>query len=173
MAANLGGIPPVDAAASRSADMYLDLTLKRAGKVKGESVAAGHKDDIVLLGFSWGVGAGGDAVAAQQTGRRSYRNLVLLKRLDTASTALMSAVATNDEVRNAKLTLRKAGGEQEDFFSITLEKARVAAYDIETDASGTPVEKVVLSFQKVAAEYRLQSASGQLGASHSFMDDLT
>ncbi len=174
MAANLGGgILPVDAAASRGADMYLDLTLKRAGKVKGESVAAGHKDDIVLLGFTWGVGAGGDAVAAQQTGRRSYRQLVLFKPLDSASTALMSAVATNDEVRSATLTLRKPGGEQEDFFTITLEKARVAAYDIETDASGSPVEKVAFSFQKVAVEYRVQSATGQLGASHSFMDDLT
>lgn len=160
-------------APAAGADMYLDLTLKRAGKAKGESVAAGHQDDIVLIGFSWGVGAAGDAVAALSTGRRSYRHLVVRKRLDTASTALMSAVATNDEVRSAKLTLRKAGGEQEDFFSITLEKARVVAYDIDTDDNGDPFEKVTLSFQKVAAEYRLQSANGQLGASHSFTDDLS
>lgn len=158
---------------SHSADMYLDLTLKRAGKVKGESVAVGHKDDIVVRGFSWGVGAPGDAVAGQASGRRSYRQLVLTKNLDTASTALMSAVATNDEVRSATLFLRKAGGEQQDFFSITLEKARVASYDIESDDHGNPVEKVTLSFQKVAVEYRLQSATGLLGASHSFMDDLT
>jgi type VI secretion system secreted protein Hcp len=161
------------AGGARGADMYLDLTLKRAGKVKGESVAAGHKDDIVVAGFSWGVGAPGDAVAGQATGRRSYRHLVVVKHLDTASTALMSAVATNDEVRNAVLVLRKAGGEQQDFFSITLEKARVASYDIESDADGNPVEKITFSFQKVAAEYRLQSVTGQLGAAHSFMDDLT
>lgn len=170
MAASLSVPAPADAA---GADMYLDLTLKRAGKAKGESVAVGHQDDIVVLGFSWGVGAAGDAVAALSTGRRSYRHLVVCKRLDTASTALMSAVATNDEVRSAKLSLRKAGGEQEDFFSLTLEKARIVAYDIDTDASGCPVEKVTLSFQKVAADYRLQSATGQLGASHSFTDDLS
>lgn len=154
-------------------DMYLDLTLKRAGKAKGESVAAGHKDDIVVVGFGWGVGAAGDAVAALSTGRRSYRHLVICKRLDTASTALMSAVATNDEVRSAKLSLRKAGGEQEDYFSITLEKARVVAYDVDTDGNGDPIEKVTFAFQKVAAEYRVQSATGQMGASHSFTDDLT
>jgi type VI secretion system secreted protein Hcp len=160
-------------ASAAGTDMYLDLTLKRAGKAKGESVAAGHKDDIVVVGFGWGVGAAGDAVAALSTGRRSYRHLVILKRLDTASTALMSAVATNDEVRSAKLSLRKAGGEQEDFFSITLEKARVVAYDVDTDGTGEPIEKVTLAFQKVAAEYRVQSATGQMGASHSFTDDLT
>ena len=166
--------PSVSAPApAAGADMYLDLSLKRAGKAKGESVAAGHQDDIVLVGFSWGVGAAGDAVAALSTGRRSYRHLVVCKRIDTASTALMSAVATNDEVRSAKLSLRKAGGEQEDYFSITLEKARVVAYDIDTDANGDPFEKVTLSFQKVAAEYRLQSAAGQMGASHSFTDDLS
>jgi type VI secretion system secreted protein Hcp len=158
---------------ARGADMYLDLTLKRAGKVKGESKAGGHKDDIVVVGFNWGVGAPGDAVAGQSTGRRSYRQLVILKRLDTASTALMSAVGTNDEVRSATLFMRKAGGEQEDFFSITLEKARVASYDVEVDEHGTPVEKVMLAFQKIAVEYRQQSSAGQLGASYSFNDDLS
>ncbi len=166
-------VPLTGSAGPTGADLYLDLTLKRAGKVKGESVAAGHQDDIVLLGFGWGLGAGGDAVAAQSTGRRSYRQLTISKRLDTASTALMSAVAANDEVRRAVLCLRKAGGTQEDFFTLTLEKARVARYDLDTDADGEPVEKVALSFQKVSVEYRTQSASGQQGAAHSFDDDLT
>lgn len=156
-----------------SADLYLDLTLKRAGKVKGEAVAKGHEDDIGVLGFGWGLGAGGDAVAAQSTGRRSYRQLTLVKRLDRASTALMSAVASNDEVRQARLCLRKAGGTQEDFFILTLEKARVAGYDLDTDAAGEPLEKIAIAFQKVGVEYRLQQAAGGLGAAHSFDDDLT
>jgi type VI secretion system secreted protein Hcp len=156
-----------------SADMYLDLTLKRAGKVKGEAVATGHQDDITVIGFGWGVGAMGDAVAGLAMGRRSYRQLVITKHLDSASTALMSAVATNDEVRSAVLCLRKAGGEPQDFFSITLEKARVATYDVEAGDDGYTIEKVALSFQKVAIEYRPQSATGQLGASHRFNDDLS
>ncbi|WP_158218957.1 Hcp family type VI secretion system effector [Roseateles aquatilis] len=164
---------PMSSSGATSADMYLDLTLKRAGKVKGESVAAGHPSDIVVRGFSWGVGAAGDAVAGQATGRRSYRQLVITKGLDTASTALMSAVATNDEVRSAKLFLRKAGGEQEDYFCLTLEKARIASYDIEADADGTPVERVAMSFQKVSVEYKPQSGKGQSGGSHTFNDDLT
>lgn len=156
-----------------SADMYLDLTLKRAGKVKGESSAAGHANDIVVVGFSWGVGAAGDAVAGQAAGRRSYRQLTITKRLDSASTALMSAVAGNDEVRTAKLCLRKAGGEQQDYFTLTLEKARVASYDIDAGDDGQPIERITLSFQKVNAEYRMQSVSGQMSGSHTFNDDLT
>ena len=64
-----------------SADMYLALTLKRAGKVKGEAAAVGHQDDIIVIGFGWGVGAAGDAVAGLATGRRSYRQLLITKRL--------------------------------------------------------------------------------------------
>lgn len=156
-----------------SADMYLDLTLKRAGKVKGESASSGHPLDIVVVGFSWGVGAAGDAVAGQAMGRRSYRQLTITKRLDSASTALMSAVATNDEVRSAKLCLRKAGGMQQDYFTMTLEKARVATYDIEAGADGEPMERVTLSFQKINIEYRVQSPTGQMGGAFTFTDDLT
>ncbi|MET0210993.1 MAG: type VI secretion system tube protein Hcp [Burkholderiaceae bacterium] len=160
-------------AGANGADMYLDLTLKRAGKVKGEATSSGHVADIVVTGFSWGVGAAGDAVAGQATGRRSYRQLQITKALDASSTALMSAVATNDEVRSAKLFLRKAGGEQQDYFTLTLEKARVASYDIEAGADGQTVERITLSFQKVDIEYRTQSPTGQLGGSHTFNDDLT
>lgn len=158
--------------ATSSVDMYLDLTLKRAGKVKGESVAVGHQDDIVIRGFSWGVGAPSDAVTGQKTGRRSYRSLTLHKSLDASSTALMSAVSSNDEVRSAKLCLRKAGGEQVDYFTITLEKARVVALDLDSDAHGHPVEKVSFNFQKIEIEYRVQGGAGQLGGSFTFMDEL-
>ncbi|HEY1392551.1 MAG TPA: type VI secretion system tube protein Hcp [Methylibium sp.] len=153
-------------------DIYLDLTLKRAGKVKGESVSSGHKDDIVVQAFSWGVGAPTDIVTGQQKGRRSYRALSIRKGLDSASSALMSAVATNDEVKSAKLCLRKAGGEQQDYFTMTLEKARVVSVDLESDDRGHPVEKVSFNFQKISVEYRVQGAGGQLGAAHSFNDDL-
>ena len=51
---------PLTSGGAQSADMYLDLSLKRAGKVKGESTSAGHASDIVVRGFSWGVGAAGD-----------------------------------------------------------------------------------------------------------------
>ena len=163
---------PLTSGAS-SADMYLDLSLKRAGKVKGESTSQGHANDIVVRGFSWGVGAAGDAVAGQQTGRRSYRQLTITKGLDSASTALMSAVATNDEVKSSKLYLRKAGGSQEDYFCLTLEKARIASYDIEADDKGEPVERISMSFQKVNIEYRTQNAKGAMGGTHTFDDDLT
>lgn len=165
-------LPDAGAGLPAAADMYLDLTLKRGGKVKGEALASGHADDIVVQGFTWGVGAAGDAVAGAQAGRRSHRPLVLTKHLDSASTALMSAVATNDEVRTAVLTLRKAGGSQEDYFTLTLEKARIASYDVETGPDGLPRERVAFAFQRIAIDYRTQSATGVLGASHRFTDDL-
>jgi len=173
MPMSMAGMSPSGAAAGGDGgDMFLDLTLKRAGKVKGEAVAAEHKDDITVLGFGWGVAAPSDAVTGQASGRRSHRNLVVLKTLDTASTALMTAVAVNDEVRKARLCLRKAGGEQLDYCTLTLEKARLVSYDVDVDAGGKPVEKVAFSFQKIEVEYRVQQAGGGMGGSCVFTDDL-
>jgi type VI secretion system secreted protein Hcp len=155
------------------ADMFLDLTLKRAGKVKGESSSPGHVDDITVLGLGWGVASPHDATTGQARGRRSYRNLVVHKALDTSSTGLMTAVAANDEVRRARLCLRKAGGEQVDYCTITLEKARIVAYDLDVNPGGRPIEKVSFSFQKIEVEYRAQEAKGSLAGTCTFTDDLS
>ena len=42
---------PIQApAGGGSADFFLHVQTKRAGKVKGEAVAPGHQDDIVVTG---------------------------------------------------------------------------------------------------------------------------
>ena len=64
--------------------------------------------------------------------RRSYRQPASSPRhLDAASTALMSALASNDEVtqRQAVRCARPAASSV-DYFTITLEKARVASVDL-------------------------------------------
>jgi type VI secretion system secreted protein Hcp len=95
-----------------------------------------------------------------------------MKRLDSSSTSLMSALATNDEIKELKLALRKHGGGPEDFFTITLAEARVVGVDLEFDASGETVERASFAFTKIEVEYRVQGASGVLGAASTFTDEL-
>jgi type VI secretion system secreted protein Hcp len=163
---------PTPAPAAAGGDIFLHVQTKRAGKIKGEATAPDHENDIVVASWTWGLSAGSAVGSGKATARRTYKHLTIRKRIDSASTALMSALATNDEVKEAKLTMRKAGDAQVDFFTIVLGGARVSALDIEVDEQGTPVERVEFAFTKVEVDYRRQESSGQSGATSSFMDEL-
>lgn len=152
--------------------MYLRVQTKRAGKIKGEAKSQGHADEIELVGWRWGVSTGSALGNSQATGRRSYEALTVVKRIDAATTPLMSALATNDEVRELVLAMRRAGGEQEDYFTIKLEAGRISSMHHEVDAEGSTTETVTVAFTKVELEYRVQRSSGQRGASTSFVDVL-
>jgi type VI secretion system secreted protein Hcp len=160
------------AAGGAGADVYLAITTRRAGKVKGESTAADHKEEIVVTSWKWGVAASSALGSSQATGRRSYSNLVVFKQIDCASTALLSVLTTNDEVKEAKLAMRKSGQGQRDFFTITLSAARVVGVDLECDATGQTVEKVTFSFNKVQVDYEIQQGTGGRGAGFSFQDEI-
>jgi type VI secretion system secreted protein Hcp len=157
---------------SAGSDVFLAVKTKRAGAVKGESLAAEHKDAIVVQSWNWGVAASSAIGSTQATGRRSYKNLVVCKRIDCATTALMSVLATNDEVKEAKLSMRKAGEGQRDYFTITLNNARITGVDLDCDDNGDTIERVTFTFNKVQVDYEVQLASGQRGSGFSFQDDI-
>lgn len=165
---DLLSVPPSSPAGS---DIFLRVQTKRAGKIKGEATAPDHENDIIVSSWNWGLSAGSAIGSGKATARRTYKHLTIFKGIDAASTSLMSALATNDEVKEAKLAMRRAGEEQVDFFTITLGGARVTAVDITVDDHGAALEKVELAFTKVEVEYRKQEGSGQSGASTTFMDD--
>jgi len=154
------------------ADAFLHVQTKRAGKVKGEATEPGHADDIRVVGWQWSLTAGSALGSKQATGRRAYSALTVHKQIDSATTALMAALATNDEVKEAKLTLRRAGGEQEDFFIVKLEQARITSVQHSGEADGSTHETVTIAFTKVEVEYRPQKATGGRGGSHVFNDEL-
>ena len=153
-------------------DLFLSVQTKRAGKLKGESSAKGHTDEIVVHGWSWGVATSSALGSSQVTGRRSYKNLVVTKRIDSSTTALMSVLATNDEVKEAKLSMRKAGEGQRAFFTITLSQARVSSLDLECGENGDAIERVTFAFNKVQVDYELQQSTGQRGGGTSFQDEI-
>jgi type VI secretion system secreted protein Hcp len=164
---------PVSAPASSASDIFLHLQTKRAGKAKGEAVSSGHEGDIIVLAWSWGVAATSAIGSTQATARRSYKGLTVVKNIDSATTALMAALASNDEVKEAKLTMRKSGSaEQMDYFIVTLNNARVSAIDHATDEQGNTTESVTLLFTKLEVEYRPQKTSGLRGGSFVFQDEV-
>ncbi len=164
--------PPISNTAYGDIDVFLHLLMKRAGKIKGEATSPDHVDDIALKGWSWGVAASSAIGSTQATARRSYKALTLTKGLDRASTALMSALVTNDEIKEAKISLRRAGGTQDDYYVIMLERGRIASLDQSVDAEGSAVETMSIVFNKINVEYRQQQKVGHAGATSTFSDEI-
>jgi type VI secretion system secreted protein Hcp len=160
------------AALGSSSDYFLKVQAKRAGRLKGESVAPGHEDDIDVDSWRWGVQASSALGSTQATARRSYTGLTIVKRIDCASTALLSALATNDEIKEAVLTMRKSGGDAVDYFLLTLKEARVTQIEHGATEDGGTNETVTFAFRKVEVEYRKQQVGGGRGASHTFSDEI-
>ena len=162
---------PPTSSLPNSADAYLHLQTKRAGKVKGEATAASHVDDIVVTGWSWGMSASA-ALASEQYERRSYTVLTIHKLIDRATTGLMAALATNDEVKEAKLTLRRAGGQQEVYFTVKLGMGRIASVSHQTDGEGHPHETMTIAFRKIDVEYQPQQSTGLRSGATTFNDEI-
>ena len=54
-----------------------------------------------------------------------------MKRVDSASTALMLALRTNEPIQKAVLTLRKAGKSQVEYLKVTIEQGRVTSLTVD------------------------------------------
>jgi type VI secretion system secreted protein Hcp len=156
-----------------TADVFLAIVGKKQGPLKGECHAVGHADDITVLTWQWGMSAPSAVGTTQATRRRVHEALVVTKQLDSASTKLMSALATNEELKSVTLSLRKAGNHKDDFFTVMLESARVSSLHIETDDSGAVHEVVKFAFQKIEVTYKPQLTAGGLGGAQVFQDELS
>jgi type VI secretion system secreted protein Hcp len=155
-----------------SADAYLAVVGKKQGPLKGECETPGHEDEIGVIAWRWGVTAPTAAGSTQATGRRVYDPLHVDKFVDAASTKLINALASNEELRSVTLNMRKAGAEEEDFLTITLERARVVGSEIRSSPSGGLYETVTFAYQKIEIDYHPQQHTGQRGAATSFSDEL-
>jgi type VI secretion system secreted protein Hcp len=98
------------------------------------------------------------------TGKAAVHELKVVKQIDSASTALMAALRTNEMIVKAVLTLRKAGKTPLEYLKITIEEGRVTSLTIDAgDKSGSPdmFEQVSFSFNKITVEYVPQGKDGQ------------
>lgn len=156
---------PIDApAGAGSGDMFLLVKGARAGLIKGESQDASHKGEIEVLSWSWGMQARSTLGGGSASGKSSMQDLKVTKRIDSASTGLMAALRTNEQIQKAVLTLRKAGKSPLEFLKITIERGRVVSLAVgggdEGGGAGL-LEHVTFSFNQITVEYIPQGKDGQ------------
>ncbi|MDD2730227.1 type VI secretion system tube protein Hcp [Malikia sp.] len=151
-------------------DMFLRIEGSRQGLVRGESLDKSHLGEIDVMSWSWGMDSPGDAFGLP-TGRTNMELLRVSKRVDSATTALMSALRNNEVIRRAVLTVRKAGDEALAYLTITVENARLVHQRVmggEGADSSILSEELGLSFQKVTVEYVPQIKTGGGRGTNSF-----
>jgi type VI secretion system secreted protein Hcp len=144
-----------------------DYLLKIDG-IKGESTDAKHKDAIEIESFSWGAtqpgtfssGGGGGA------GKVSFQDIHFTTRVSVASPNLMIACATGQHIKEAVLTVRKAGKEAQEYYSIKLTDNLVSSFQSggAEGSNALPVDQFSLNFSKIEFEYKSQKPDGSLGA---------
>src|SRR5262245_3901398 len=103
---------PPNTTTNSTGDMFLMVKGATHGVIKGESQDTQHKDEIEVLSWSWGMQGKTSLGGGTATGKATIGDLKVTKRVDSASTALMLALRTNEPITKAVLTLRKAGKSQ-------------------------------------------------------------
>jgi type VI secretion system secreted protein Hcp len=156
--------------------MFLSVNGAKHGQITGESQDDKHKNEIEVLGWSWGMRGkamlgGGTGTA---TGQTTIRELQIVKRVDRATTALMSALRYNEPIKEAVLTVRKVGKKPLEYLKIKLEDARVFSIDIsvgEDPSNPTLIEKLTFTFNKINIDYTPQGPDGNALGSTNFSDE--
>lgn len=157
-------------------DMFLKVESAKQGPIKGEAQDEKHRDEIDVIGWSWGMRAQTAMGAAGPSGKATLRELNIVKRVDSASTGLMSAMRNNDLIKKAVLTVRKSGGTALEYCKMTIEKGRITALDVESGASDVPAElteTLSLAYQKISIEYVPQGQDGLPGGSMLFETEIS
>ena len=155
--------------------MALDMFIKIDG-IKGESTDDKHKDEIDVLSWSWGMSqaAAAGTGAGAGSGKVSIRDLTITKRTDVATPKLMLSCCTGSHIREATLTVRKAGGARpQDFLSYKLSDILVTSVgDAVNGGDQYITEQVTLNFAKVELNYSRQKPDGTLEAPQQFKWDI-
>ena len=147
----------------------------KLGDIKGESVDDKHKGEIDVLSWSWGVtqtgsmahgGGGGE-------GKAHFNDFNFTHHVDKASPVLLKACATGEHIKEATITVRKAGKGQQEFLIIKMTDILITGVAPSGAGDGAATaEHIALQFAKVDLEYKPQKADGSLDAGLHFKYDI-
>src|SRR5688572_24033851 len=153
--------------------MAVDIFLKLEG-IKGESSDAKHKGEIDLLSYSFGASQAGTMAygGGGGAGKVSFQDLSFTHRVDKSSPVLFLHCANGAHIKEATLTNRKAGKEQQEYLVLKLSDILVSSVQHSDSAGGDlPVESVSLNYAKIEMVYKPQKQDGTLDAGVTFKWD--
>ena len=137
----------------------------RIDGVDGESADAKHKGAIDVLGYDWGLVAPvASRAGGAAAGKVAFEDLRIVARTSKASPTLFLHCASGKVAKEAVLSVRRAGGKQDDYLVVRLKSVRVTSYEQgASDEDDAPLDDLSLAFDRIEVEYRAQDPKGTLG----------
>ena len=154
--------------------MAADIFAK-IGDIKGESRDSKHKDEVEVLSWSWGVSQSGtlQSGGGGGAGKANFNDFNFTHHVDKASPVLLKACATGEHIKEATITVRKAGKGQQEYLIIKMSDVLITS--VNPGGSGEAAgfaESVAMQFAKVDLEYKPRKADGSLDAGLHFKYDI-
>jgi type VI secretion system secreted protein Hcp len=154
--------------------MAADFFLKIEG-IPGESADSKHKGEIDVLSYSFGASQTGSfsAGGGGGAGKVQFQDFHFTMKISKASPKLFLACAGGDHIKSALLTGRKAGKEQQEFFTVKFTDILISSFQTGGAGGGDelPTEQISFNFTKMDLEYKEQKADGTLaGGIKAFYD---
>lgn len=153
-------------------DMFLALNGSRQGAIRGESIVAGHESEIEVKGWSWGMSQEINPLT-NKASKTAPQAITFSKEVDSASTAIMSAIKAAEVLSTVELTCRDAGGERPlDVLRIKLKNARICDYSIVgQDSDGRQIrETFSIAFKDIEVTYAPKSSANFKSGACTFVD---
>jgi len=152
------------AAPGIAAGAAVDYFLKIDG-IDGESTDVGHKGEITIESWSWGVSQSTASTAGgARAGKPCTAPMTFTKPVDKATPQLMANAVSGMVIPRAILIGRKAGEQQQDYLKYELKNVYVTSYQTSGASASTPADQFSLNFASLTVEYRAQDPKGGLGA---------
>ncbi|AYV45140.1 type VI secretion system tube protein Hcp [Caulobacter flavus] len=156
--------------------MPADIFLKIDG-IKGESKDDKHKDEIEIQTWAWEIKNTGSAHfgSGMGAGKMQAGDLLLEKRIDVSTPALLRACATGKHIASATLVARKDDGDKKlEYFKIELKDILISSVEsVSIDLTKSDItkeqrafgalERVSLNFAEFKVVYITQTQGGGSG----------
>ena len=147
----------------------------KIGDIKGESLDSKHKDEVEILSWSWGVSNSGSIShggGGGGEGKANFNDFNFTHHIDKASPVLLKACATGEHIKEATITVRKAGKGQQEFLIIKMNDIIITSVHPSVADTSSTAENIAMQFAKVHLEYKPQKADGSLDAGVHFKYDI-
>ena len=135
----------------RADSASLSVKGAKQGDIKGSNAIKGREGTMECVEVGLEVATPRDAASGLASGKRQYKPLRCVKRVDRASPLLFTALVTNEVLPSVGLQVWGTGKEGQSVatYSIALKSANIASLRQFFDAKGVLMEEVTFSFATI------------------------
>lgn len=149
---------------------HMEVTGEKSGKIDGSCTMSGREDTILVYGLNHTIEIPKHKQDGLPTGKRVHGGLTITKEVDKSSAELYQSLCTGERLSN--VTIRKyridETGQEEQYFTVTLEKAIVQKIDSEEALSFAEngqnvrhLEHVTFSYEKIIWKHEVDSKESE------------